>query len=69
MHNNEQISNFRAGAGPRHPQQEVVDLIAVALLRLREAESSTQKPSPIRDSRKVSLGFAGQKSVNANTDH
>jgi hypothetical protein len=37
MHNNEQISNFRAGAGPRHPQQEVVDLIAVALLRLREA--------------------------------
>lgn len=69
MHNNEQISNFRAGASPRHPQQEVVDLIAAALLRLREAESALQKPSHIRDSRKVSLGFAGQKSVNAHTDH
>jgi hypothetical protein len=69
MQNNKHISNFGAGAVSRHPQQEVIDLIAVALLRLREAESSAKKPSLIHDSRKVSLGFAGQKSVNANTDH
>ena len=37
------------------------------LLRLREAEASERNLSPIRDSREVSLGFAGQKSVNANT--
>ena len=69
MQNNKHISNFGAGPAPRHPQQEVVDLIAVALLRLREAEALARNPSPIRNSREVSLGFAGQKSVNANTDH
>ena len=69
MQNTKHISNFGAGAAPRHPQQEVVDLIAVALLRLREAEASERNLSPIRKSREVSLGFSGQKSVNANTDH
>ena len=69
MQNNKHISNFGAGSAPRHPQQEVVDLLAVALLRLREAKASARNPSLIRNSEDVSLGFAGQKSVNANTHH
>ena len=69
MQNNKHISNFGAGSAPRHPQQEVVDLLAVALLRLREAEASARNPSLISNSEDVSLGFAGQKSVNVNTDH
>ena len=69
MQNNKHISNFGADSAPRHPQQEVVDLLAVALLRLREAEASARNPSLIRNSEDVSLGFAGQKSVNVNTDH
>ncbi len=69
MQNNKHISNFGAGSAPRHPQQEIVDLLAVALLRLREAEASARNPSLIRNSEDVSLGFAGQKSVNVNTDH
>ena len=69
MQKNKHISNFGAGAVPRHPQQEVIDLIAVALLRQREAEASERNLAPIRNSREVSLGFGGQKSVNANTDH
>lgn len=68
MQHNKHISNFGAGAAPRHPQQEVVDLIAVALLRLRDAEASARNPTLIRNSEEVSLGFTGQKSVNANTD-
>ena len=69
MQNNKHISNFGAGSAPRHPQQEIVDLLAVALLRLRDAEASARNPSLIRNSEDVSLGFAGQKSVNVNTDH
>lgn len=50
---------------PRHPQQEIADLLAAALLRLRaQSERNT-----IENSERVRLGFCGQQRVNANPDH
>jgi hypothetical protein len=47
---------------PRHAQQEVVDLLAAALLRLR----ARRMPAPATESETVGLGFTGQERVNAN---
>ena len=69
MHNEKHSSVTNLGSGPRHPQQEVIDLIAVALIRLRTAEAAAKKSSLIRNNSEVQLGFGGQKSVNANTDN
>ena len=50
---------------PRHAQQEIADLLAAALLRLRrQPERNT-----IENSECVRLGFPGQQRVNANPDH
>ena len=65
--NSSYASNF--DSMPRHPQQEVIDLIAIALLRLRAREAAARKSSLIRNKSEVLLGFGSQKSVNANTDH
>ena len=50
---------------PRHAHQEIADLLAAALLRLRSR--------PARDANEnsecVRLGFPGQQRVNANPDH
>jgi len=52
---------------PRHPQQEIVDLLATALLRLRARHlSHLADSSPDRDS--VGLVIADQQRLNANTD-
>ena len=48
---------------PRHPQQEIADLLAAALLRLRPASHT------LENSERVRLGFFGQQRVNANPDH
>jgi hypothetical protein len=45
---------------PRHPHQEIADLLAVAFLRIR-----LQSSSAVRESA-VDLGFAGQQRVHAN---
>ena len=50
---------------PRHPQQEIADLLAAALLRLRTRPSR----DTIENSECVRLGFPGQQRVNANPDH
>ena len=50
---------------PRHPQQEIADLLAAALLRLRARPSR----DTIETSECVRLGFPGQQRVNANPDH
>ncbi len=50
---------------PRHPQQEIADLLAAALLRLRARPSSHST----ENSERVRLGFPGQQRVNANPDH
>jgi hypothetical protein len=50
---------------PRHAHQEIADLLAAALLRLRrQPERNT-----IENSERVRLGFSGQQRVNANPDH
>lgn len=50
---------------PRHAHQEIADLLAAALLRLRTRPSS----HVIENSERVRLGFSGQQRVNANPDH
>ena len=48
---------------PRHAQQEIADLLAAAVLRLRVRPSHTAQ-----NSERVHLGFPGQQRVNANPD-
>ena len=50
---------------PRHAQQEIADLLAAALLRLR----ARQARHITENSERVRLGFSGQQRVNANPDH
>jgi len=50
---------------PRHPQQEIADLLAAALLRLRARPSS----NTLENSERVRLGFCCQQRVNVNPDH
>jgi hypothetical protein len=50
---------------PRHAHQEIADLLAAALLRLRMCPPS----HTIENSERVHLGFPGQQRVNANPDH
>lgn len=50
---------------PRHAHQEIADLLASALLRLRaQPERNT-----LENSERVRLGFPGHQRVNANPDH
>ena len=53
---------------PRHPQQEIVDLLAVALLRLRAVNAGAPEVLASLDRDQVGLGFAGRESVNADPD-
>ena len=50
---------------PRHAHQEIADLLAAALLRLRARSSR----DTTENSECVRLGFPGQQRVNANPDH
>jgi hypothetical protein len=67
MHSTEPFSIHTPNSQPRHPHQEIADLLATALLRLRQSvrlESDTEAHSAA-----VGLGFCGQQSVNGNTHH
>ncbi|MCI1193823.1 hypothetical protein MOJ79_18475 [Calidifontimicrobium sp. SYSU G02091] len=50
---------------PRHAHQEIADLLAAALLRLRARPSR----DTTENSECVHLGFCGPQRVNANCDH
>lgn len=50
---------------PRHAHQEIADLLAAALLRLRACPSR----DTTKNSERVRLGLASQQRVNANPDH
>jgi len=65
MHELEPASILPAADQPRHAHQEVVDLLAAGLLRLRARRDSP--PAGNRD--EVGLGFVGQERVNANPDN
>lgn len=64
MHDIQPLSIPALTDRPRHAQQEVVDLLAAALLRLR-----TRHLHSVVDSEPVDLGFSGHQRVNANPDH
>lgn len=64
MHEPKPISIFPPADRPRHAQQEVADLLAAALLRLRARPSN----HTLEGSEHVRLGFPGQQRVNANPD-
>lgn len=64
MHELEPVSRIPVADQPRHAHQEVVDLLAAGLLRLR-----TCRELPLSGTRdEVDLGFVGQERVNANPD-
>ena len=69
MHELESVSLSPAADRPRHAHQEVVDLLAAALLRLRGRHQPPSESSIAADSDAVDLGFVGQERVNANPDH
>lgn len=65
MHNDE--LTFCANADrPRHPHQEIADLLAVALLRLRAKESACDYLTTSGTKDAVGLGFTGHQRVNTN---
>jgi len=65
MHNDEPI--FYANADrPRHPHQEIADLLAVALLRLRAKDSACDYSTTACAKDAVGLGFTGHQRVNTN---
>jgi BarA-like signal transduction histidine kinase len=67
MHNDEPI--FCANADrPRHPHQEIADLLAVALLRLRDKDSAFDHSTASETKDAVILGFPAHQRVNANPD-
>lgn len=51
---------------PRHPHQEIADLLAVALLRLRAKESACDYSTTECTKDAVGLGFTGHQRVNTN---
>lgn len=54
---------------PRHAHQEVVDLLAAGILRLRASRRSQHEHSLVPNRDEVGLGFPASQSVNANPDH
>jgi hypothetical protein len=69
MHERKPLSHYAAADRPRHAHQEIVDLLAAALLRLRARHLQPSESSIAADSDSVGLGFIGQQRVNANPDH
>lgn len=67
MHNDEPISCATA-TRPRHPHQEIADLLAVALLRLRAKDSAFDLSTTSDETDAVRLGFTANQRVNANPD-
>ena len=67
MHNDEPI--FCANADrPRHPHQEIADLLAVALLRLSDKDSAFNHSTTSDAKDAVGLGFTAHQRVNTNPD-
>lgn len=68
MHHIKPISTVSGTDRPRHPHDEIADLLAVALLRLRANPSASKKTTESWDKDAVGLGFTGHQRVNANPD-
>jgi hypothetical protein len=68
MHPIKPISTEQDSVRPRHPHEEIADLLAVALLRLRAKPSARSEVEKSCDKDPVGLGFTGHQRVNANPD-
>jgi hypothetical protein len=51
---------------PRHPHQEIAELLAVAILRLRAKESACNHLTTLDTKDEVDLGFPAHQRVNTN---
>lgn len=51
---------------PRHLHEEVADLLAAGILRLRTAPNTPQNLGEFANTATVDLGFSGHQRVNAN---
>ena len=67
MHNDELISCANADR-PLQPRQEIADLLAAAVLRLRAKESAFDHSTTSDEKDAVRLGFTADQRVNANPD-
>ena len=67
MHNDEPFFCAETDR-PRHPQQEIADLLADALLRLRAKGSAFDHSTTSEEKGVVRLGFTANQRVNANPD-
>jgi len=65
MHNDEPISCANAD-WPRHPHQEIGYLLAVALLRLRDKGSASERSARSDEKGAVGLGCTANQRLNAN---
>lgn len=68
MHPIKPISTEKDSVRPRHSHEEIADLLAVALLRLRAKPSAPSEVEKYCDKDPVGLGFTGHQRVNANPD-
>jgi len=51
---------------PRHPQQEIADLLAIAILRLRAEDLAHAYSTTLDAKDQVDLGFSAHQRVNTN---
>jgi hypothetical protein len=65
MHNDKPTSCANADR-PRHPHQEIADLLAVALLRLRTEDLACDCSATAGTKDEVRLGFSAHQRVNTN---
>jgi hypothetical protein len=65
MHNDEPLSCAHSDS-PRHPHQEIADLLALAVLRLRDKDSASDHSTTEDEKDAVGLGFTANQRVNAN---
>ena len=54
---------------PRHPQREIADLLAAAIMRARMKGHNWPEATNERQDSEVCLGFSAEQSVNANPSY
>ena len=65
---NDELTFCANAERPRHPHQEIADMLAVALLRLRAKDSAFDHSTTSDAKDEVGLGFTAHQRLNANPD-
>jgi hypothetical protein len=63
---NDKLTSCANADRPRHPHQEIADLLAVALLRLRTEDLACDCSATAGAKDEVDLGFSAHQRVNTN---